>query len=550
VTAGDAQRIANRQCKVLFLLGADDGSIPQVTPGAGLLTDRDRELLEDYGLEMPPRAEEKLSRESTIVYTVCTQPTEKLFVTWPAGGEGEKRPSFLVERLDHLFPWADQICAPAPSPDQLRAMAAHSPQAREALMGDEALAATFRRLDRAAQWERGKLSAKAVKELYGEKVAMSASRLDQYKSCHFAYFLRFGLGAQDRRPAGFHAPEYGTFVHFVLEWVLRALREKDMKEVPPEEIAACTQEAVNSYVLQKLGGMENQTPRFRYLFRRLKKSVQAVVENVTDELRASDFRPLEFELGFGPGKELPPVEVKTGGITLRLSGFVDRVDGWVKDDRLYLRVVDYKTGRKSFDLTEVWNGLGLQMLLYLFTLEKRGAKHFGKETVPAGVLYLPARDAVAAGSREMSEAERKKVTDKELTRQGLILEDPQVVEAMEHPEGELRFLPLKVSKKTGQITGDALVSAEKLGRLNTHIQNILHDICREIAAGNIDADPFWRAENNNACQYCEFFRACHFEEGEGKDKRRWITTVKNKEFWEKLEENEGGGKPHGRETNP
>jgi ATP-dependent helicase/nuclease subunit B len=95
------------------------------------------------------------------------------------------------------------------------------------------------------------------------------------------------------------------------------------------------------------------------------------------------------------------------------------------------------------------------------------------------------------------------------------------------------------------------VSAEKLGRLNTHIQNILHDICREIAAGNIDADPFWRGENKNACQYCEFFRACHFEEGKGKDKRRWITTVKNKEFWEKLEEKEEkGGKPHGRETNP
>ncbi|MFR1232234.1 MAG: PD-(D/E)XK nuclease family protein [Evtepia gabavorous] len=252
-------------------------------------------------------------------------------------------------------------------------MAAGLPQVRQALSDDPLCDTLFRRLDRAAHWTRGRLSADRVAALYGEKVAMSASRMDQYQSCHFAYFLRYGLGAKDRRPAGFHAPEYGTFVHFVLETVLREVRAQGgVARVSQEAVQACTARAVEDYVARELGGMEHQTPRFRYLFRRLERNVRAVVDNVVAELQASDFQPVLFELGFGPGKELPPVEITEGGVTLRISGFVDRVDGWVKDGRLYLRVVDYKTGRKSFDLTEVWHGLGLQMLLYLFTLEEEG----------------------------------------------------------------------------------------------------------------------------------------------------------------------------------
>lgn len=551
VSAGDAPRLGGRAWKVLFLLGAEDGAIPQVAPGAGLLTDRDRELLEDYGLALSPRLEEKLSREDTIVYTVCTQPTERLYVSWPAQGEGggEKRPAFLVETLTALFPQSGGQGRPAPAPDQLRAMAAADPAAREALAGEEDCAALFHRLDQAAAWTRGKLSPQAVRALYGEKVAMSASRMDRYKSCHFAYFLRYGLGAKERRPAGFDAPAYGTFVHFVLERVLRALRDRGGAHQAEEEtVQALTTQAVEEYIRLELGGLEHQTPRFRYLFRRLERSVQAVVENVVEELRASDFQPICFELGFGTGQELPPVEVTQGGVTLRISGFVDRVDGWVQDGRLYLRVVDYKTGRKSFDLTEVWNGLGLQMLLYLFTLEEAGEPLFGTQPVPAGVLYLPARDAMVSGSRSMDETARRRLLDKELVRRGLILDDEAVIQAMEHGEGELRFLPLRVSARTGKISGDALVSAQKLGRLKKHIQHTLDQICREIAGGNIDADPFWRGPARNACQYCEYAQACQFEEG--RDRRHWVPSLRNRAFWDWLAQEEEGGEDHGRAENP
>ena len=127
-----------------------------------------------------------------------------------------------------------------------------------------------------------------------------------------------------------------------------------------------------------------------------------MVDNVAEELFCSRFKPVSFELGFGKNGELPPVEMTFGGVTISVTGFVDRVDGWIDGGKLHLRVVDYKTGRKTFDLTEVWNGLGLQMLLYLFTLEEKGQAIYGLPVEGDGVLYLPAREAVIRGSRSIS----------------------------------------------------------------------------------------------------------------------------------------------------
>ena len=562
VTAGETTRQTGHPVQVLFFLGADDGSLPQVSDSPGLLSDEDRSLLAAYGLELNQSQRELLYREMTTIYLTCARPSRKLVVSWPAQGPGgeERRPSFLVRRLELLFDdlvirreedcrGRFRLTAPLPALEQ----AGRDRAVRRCLEEIPEYAPQAARLERAEHWERGSLSAGAARRLYGGKVAMSASRMDKYKSCHFSYFMRYGLKAEPRKPAGFTAPEYGTFVHYVLEHVLQdeLFQQTALPGMEPEfgdrerqRLHQLTRQAVERYVREELGGLEGQSDRFRYLFARLLRPVQAVVDNVAQELLQSRFKPISFELGFGRGEDLPPVELTAGGVTISVSGFVDRVDGWVHDGRLYLRVVDYKTGRKSFDLTEVWNGLGLQMLLYLFTLEERGEQLYGLPVEGAGVLYLPARDAVVRGSRTMPEETRRKLMDKELVRSGLVLDDPAVLEAME-PAGEAgyRFLPLKVSKSTGAITGDALASAERLGRLGRHIQRVLEDICRELAAGNIAADPFWRGPEKNACRWCDYAAACHFEEGRGGDCRRWLPSVGAQEFWERIEEEKDGKQP-------
>ncbi|MBP3520329.1 MAG: PD-(D/E)XK nuclease family protein [Oscillospiraceae bacterium] len=537
ITAGEMPRLAHRHCKVLYLLGADDGNIPAVSPSPGLLGDRERELLADFGLESAPRLTDKLWREMTIAYETLALPSEKLMVSWPAAGAdgGEKRPAFPVKKLRELFPNLTvtdeqregdgfRLAAPRPALE----LAGSEPRVAAALKELSEYAPLVERMERSASLERGSLTRSAVETLYGKEAPMSASRLDKYRSCHFSYFMQYGLAAKPRKRAEFAATDYGTFVHYVLEHILQG-REKGA--LPTKDQVS---RVVKDYV-DELGGLEGETARFRYLFARLEKSVYAVVKNVCEELDRSDFTPAWFELGFG-GKEgtLPPVEFTADGFTVSATGFVDRVDTWEKDGKVYFRVVDYKTGKKEFDFTDVWNGMSLQMLLYLFTLKDKGKELFGgKIPVPAGVLYLPARDEAVPGYRGMSEEERQKAVDKQLCRQGLVLCEPEVLSAMEHAEEGYRFLPLKL-KSTGEVTGRALVSAEQLGKLEKHTRKALEDVARELAAGKITADPFWRGPRHNACQWCDYAAACQFREGAGGDGKRWLATVSPEEFWEQL----------------
>ena len=546
VTAGEAARLGDRRCAALFFLGADDGALPQVAPAPGLFTDDDRSLLASLGLELSPRLTDKLDREMTIVYAACARPDRRLTVSWAAlGPQGEeRRPSFLWERLRRLFPHIQPIREQAlgeefrlSAPRPALEAAGERPEVLSMLRDQAELASLVRRVERGAGLERGRLCPDSVARLYGRKVPMSASRMDKYRSCHFSYFMQFGLRAKPRQAAGFQAPEYGTFVHYVLEHMLRDTTWKVEdgsggwtwdKGAVRRQIKAIMED----YIARELGGLENKTPRFVYLFHRLIRPVTQVVENVLEELSVSQFQPISFELGFGEKGDLPPVELTVDGVTVSVSGFVDRVDGWVRDGRLYLRVVDYKTGRKSFDLTEVWNGLGLQMLLYLFTLEEEGEALYHYAITPAGVLYLPARAAVAKGSRGMTEEERRKQTDAELRRHGLLLDDPEVLEAMEAMgEGGPRFLPVKVSSRTGTITGETLVTAERLGKLKKHTQRILAEIAGELSSGVIDADPYWRGPEKNACLYCDYASACHFEDGRGSDRRRYLPAIDGETFW-------------------
>lgn len=540
VTAGPCPRLGYESYKAVFFLGCDDRHLPQCAPSPGLLTDDDRSALERLGLTMAPRMEDKLCREMTIAYNACTLPTKRLYVSYPAAAEGEeRRGSFLFHRLTALFPnaWtgigADPRLAAAETALEL---AGESEEVRRALETVPGMAERLARLDWAAGSRREPLSPAGVEALYGRRVPMSASRLDLYRSCHFSYFMRYGLDARPRRRAGFDAPEYGTFVHAVLEEVLQRW-DKSMDEAATGEL---TRRAMARYLAEELGGLEDKPPRFAYLFRRLGRTVERVVDNVTEELRSSDFQPIAFELSFGRGKELVPIELEAGGVQVSVSGFVDRVDGWERDGKLYLRVVDYKTGRKSFDLTDIFHGIGLQMLLYLFTLEKRGKEYFGKDVVGAGVLYVPARDALVAGSRDMDETARRAAVDKALQRKGLLLGREDVLAAMESPEAWGRFLPVKVNR-AGEMTGEALATQEQLGALSAHVERVLEDVGRELAAGTVAADPYWRGPEQNACLWCPYAAACQFEPGKGGDCRRWGRHLSAREFWDALE----GGGEHG-----
>lgn len=544
VTVGDAPRMAHKEVKALFLLGADSGAIPDCAVSPGLFTDQDRDALSAMEVELAPRQEDKLRREMTIAYETCCRPSQRLYVSYSAGeGDNQRTPCFLWARLEALFPDAPvrdggDPLARLSAPDAALELAGSSPAVAEALKRVPGLSDRVERIQDAAGWRRGRLSRPAVDALFGPVVPMSATKLDLVNSCHFGYFLRFGLDAKPRQRAAFRAAEYGTFVHDVLERTLRAAREEGAPLDDVQAVERLSQAAAERYEREVLSNLKGEPARFRVLFQRMKGAALAVARSVCAELAVSDFTPAAFELGFGPGKDLPPVEVEQG-VRLRLTGYVDRVDQWLHEGKRYVRVVDYKTGKKSFDFADVADGRGLQMLLYLFALRREGKGLLGpEETVPAGVLYVPARTPLVDGERDMSDGEIQRARDRLLRRQGLVLDDPDVLSAMERPAGEYRFLPVG----TGRGGGDSLVTPAQMEALDGYITAALRAAAGELAAGNIDADPYWQGADKNPCRWCDYKAACHFEEGCG-DRRRFRRGLRAAQFWEWMDrwEEDGGG---------
>ncbi|MBD5161750.1 MAG: ATP-dependent nuclease subunit B [Oscillibacter sp.] len=543
VQASQITRNDRHRMKVLFLMGANDHVLPAVQTGTGLFTREDREQLLERGIELAPSGMDVFHIELQNLYAALAQPAERLYVSWPAAdlSGAPLRPSFVVGRARALLPGVRECAGGGPAcrlTAILPALELAGGEKDGALWRyfaesgryDGALAA----MERAAGMNRGRLSPSAVETLYGSSCRMSASRIDKINSCHFAYFMQYGLRAKERTPAGFDASRIGSFLHFVLERVTRAVMDRGgFGWVEDRELRRLTGEAVQAYMDQALPGFDKREERFKYLFRRLRKTVETIVANVADELANSDFVPVAFELGFGEGEDMPPVTVRMGDGNLTVAGRVDRVDGWLNDGKLYLRVIDYKSGKKAFDLSDVRHGLNIQMLLYLFALEREGKQAFGHEIVPAGVLYLPARDILVSKPRGADPEEVRAALDRELRRSGLVLSRPEVLRAMEHSAlEEPRFLPLSV--RSGGIAG-GLATAEELGKLGKYVDHLLKKIARELRGGVIDADPCYTSESDNACVYCEFASACHFTDGAGGDYRKPLRPVKPEEFWGQID---------------
>lgn len=532
VTAGGLEAVRFTSCRALLILGAEDGTLPSSQSETGLLTERERRELMELGLPVAPGQSDKLDRELMAIHQAAAAPAELLSVNYCT-----EQPAYLVRRLRALFPCVETgedgavptafTYAAGPLAEFLAGRSEELPPS----LTEQAGALKAR-----ADYQPGRLGTEGVRALYGPRIRLSATKIDQYAACRCAYFLRYGLKLDPRKEAVFDAPAYGTFVHAVLERTARRVKEEGgFHAVSPERLEQIAVEEMDAYPDGALNAMMERSARFAYLFRRSRTEVLEVVRELGAELRASDFEPVRFELEFSAGGELPEVEINGETGRAVLQGFVDRVDLYTKDGETYVRVADYKTGSKSFDYADILNGMGLQMLIYLFTLAGKGETVFGQKLQPAGVLYIPARRPILTADNPEEEVEARRRDEQR--RKGLLLADNEVLEAMEHCGGSPVYLPFGLDKE-GKLTGD-LASGEDFRLLQRHVERTLAAMADGLAGGEVSPNPIVRGNEYSACMWCDFAQVCHRASGEVPEHP--IRKIKREEFWSRLQEEENHG---------
>ena len=543
VSAGDFDRMRRRNIRRLIVLGCGDDRLPQAQGGDGIFNMEERDILAEHQV-MIGGGDAELWREYALIYHTLSLPHEKLIMSCPATGlRGELIVPALVyaqaQRMFSLQPepvQKEMLRLSAREPALALAVSAGRPGAGEAT---RAAAAWYReqepqRIEKLLQdsaLRHGDLSPHAVEALYGGKLRISPSRLERFSSCRYSYYCSYGLKAEEDEPAGFRAPEIGNFVHAVLEQTAREVAERGgFRSVTDEELQEITRAVVSDYIHTELADFSEKTARFRYLFERVCADVYRIVADTAEELRRSDFVPLSFELDISnlPGAA-PEEEAENSQETPKLTGIADRVDGWIQGDSLWLRVVDYKTGRKKFSLSDVWYGRNMQMLLYLFAISDRAEELYGKPGIPAGILYLPAREDLLQFDRAPDEAQTLKQRLKGKRRSGLVLDDPALMEAWEQGDDK-QYIPVRVSST------NPLVNLEQMGLLRRHVEKSLQEMADEIRAGSIRVNPSYVSESDNACRLCPYHSICRFEEGENGEFSSPAPKLSDEKVWERLQE--------------
>ncbi len=524
VTVGGVSAMRCQQVRHLLVLGAGEGNLPTYGGSAGVLSDAERTALRKLGVPLTGGAMEGVAAEFAEIYGCFCAATETIFVSCCAG-----QSAFVYRRLCDMLGVKDGA-AMTPGPGLTDAWEAGAYlarwQAEEAARRLQVEQGYFDARLR-AEHTLGAVGAEQIRALYGRQLTLSASQIDRQAECRLSYFLRYGLRARERKEVTVDPAEFGTFVHAVLEQTAREVMEKGgFHQVSLEDTLDMAHRYADAYAAERFRELDSE--RLQYLFRRNGLELDMVVRELWRELSQAEFAPVAFELHFGREGTMPAVDISGKQMKAQLQGFVDRVDAWCDGYRNFFRVVDYKTGKKDFDYCDVFNGVGLQMLLYLFALEQGGESVVGGKPVSAGVQYFPARFPYLSEDGHLDPEEAEQAHIKNAKRKGLLLRDEAVLEAME-PE----FLRLSCKRKAdGTLTGD-LADTEQLQQLRRYVFRYLGDMVDEIAAGRVDPNPYTRGTSHSACAFCPYGSVCAKDQEAGRRNYKAMTAQR---FWEAMEQ--------------
>ena len=524
VMIGPVSAMRCQQVKHLIVIGAAEGVLPGYAGSSGILTDQERTALRTMGVPLTGGAMEGVQTEFAEIYGVFCGAEESVTVSCPSG-----QPSMLYRRLADMVSSEDapEYELAEPSSDEVEAGAYLARFGAAEIAEKIGVGDAYRSVLNAAGYDIDTVSKEGVDLLYGDRITLSASQVDKFADCKFHYFLRYGLRVRELKQATVDPAEFGTYVHDVLEHTADEIQKMGgFRCVSEEETLQIARKHSDAYIEEHFSQIDAE--RANYLFNRNKLELELIVRELWDELRSIRFAPVGVEVSFGEGEQYPPIDCSTDTMQAEMGGYIDRVDRWFDGKHNYFRVVDYKTGKKELDYCDIFNGIGLQMLIYLFALEQENSEMLGENPIPAGVQYFPARVPYITQQGKMSEEEIRKDRHKYWERKGLLLLDEDVLEAMESEDAPYR-MPYK-RRKDGSIDGD-VAGAKEFAMLKEYVFKLLRSMVDEIGSGTVKPNPYTRGTRHNACSYCPYGTVCHQTIVEG---RRNYAAISAKEFWDAI----------------
>lgn len=540
IVVGDMERTRLKQVKVLFFLGVNDGNIPKNASKGGIISDMDREFLIESGTEMAPSPRQQMYIQRLYLYLNMTKPSERLYLSYAKVNSDGKgiRPSYLIDTVRKLFP---QLAVEYPQnrsrleqiegrqegarylAEELREYADGTLREEERqdfyLMyrayesdpvgRDRLTQAAFRR------YKESGLSRIVARALYGRQLENSVSRLETYAACACRHFLQYGLSLQEREEFGFEVSDMGNVYHAVLENFAGKLAESGRTWWDFEENFAtqAIKEAVEGYAATYGETVLYSSARNEYAITRMSRILTRTVLTLQQHLKQGSFQPDDYELSFRFAEDLDSIHVDLSEEEkMHLQGRIDRIDVSEDAEHVYVKVIDYKSGNKKFDLAALYYGLQLQLVVYMnAAMELESRKHPDKEIVPAALLYYHIDDPTIETPVELTDEQINEQILAKLRMNGVVNSDPEVVERLDHYlQDKSAVIPVEKKKDGSFSARSGILSREEMQLVSAYVDAKIREIGREILDGKIAANPYEKG-NEEACTYCAYKKVCGFD---------------------------------------
>ena len=540
IVVGDMERTRLKQVKVLFFLGVNDGNIPKNASKGGIISDMDREFLIESGTEMAPSPRQQMYIQRLYLYLNMTKPSEQLYLSYAkVNSEGKGiRPSYLIDTVRKLFP-AMSVEYPQ-NRSRLEQIEGRQEGARylaeelrEYVEGTlpeeerqdfylmyrayEADAAGRDLLTRAAfrRYRESGLSRIVARALYGQQLENSVSRLETYAACACRHFLQYGLSLQEREEFGFEASDMGTVYHAVLENFAGKLAESNLTwwDFTEDFAAKAVKESVEAYAATYGETVLYSSARNEYAITRMSRILTRTVLTLQKHLKQGSFQPDDYELSFRFAEDLDSIHVDLSeDEKMHLQGRIDRIDVSEDAEHVYVKVIDYKSGNRKFDLAALYYGLQLQLVVYMnAAMEMESRKHPDKEIVPAALLYYHIDDPTIETPVELTDEQINEQILAKLRMNGVVNSDPGVVERLDrYMQDKSVVIPVEKKKDGSFSARSGVLSREEMQLISSYVDAKIRSIGREILDGKIAANPYEKG-NEEACTYCAYKKVCGFD---------------------------------------
>lgn len=545
ITIGDIERTRLNHVKALFFIGVNDGVVPKAGNAGGILSQYERERMAECQLKLSPGQREKVFIQKFYLYLNMTKPSNYLYVTFSkVNAEGKAlRRSYLIGTLLKMFP-QKEILEPEEdlsvecllTPESSRAFFLQGLQdfvngegeenkkdyelwkaLTKWYLEDEHYRDEVNLLLNAAymRHEDEPIATAVTRALYGNELTNSVTRLERFAACAFAHYLVYGLKLKEREIFEFASVDMGNIYHDALEFFAKGIEQTEYTwfDVPEDVSEALMEDSMEQAILKYQNASAFENARNRFLLERMKNTMRRTVYTLITQVKKGKFVPSDFEVSFSKASQLDAIRFTLSDEEkMQLLGRIDRVDTYEHEDKIYVKIIDYKSGNTSFSLLNMYHGLQLQLVVYLnAAMELTGKKHPDKKIEPAGIFYYHVSDPMVDGNGNETEAEVRNAVLEKLKLNGLVNEDSDVISALDSDfAGNSVVIPVGY-KKDGSLTAASKVaSSHDFKMMSSYVNEKIKETGKRIFAGDIAVKPY-ELDGKRGCDYCPYHTVCGFD---------------------------------------